>query len=99
MQVDQGRGGKIGCVEELLRPDHGRQFQKREVVDEHSDLACHGRSRARRRGPDMYRRDPGNLIQTVGLDIPTSSAAPQEVAGQPIAADLVLASTTGLSRS
>jgi hypothetical protein len=47
----------------------------------------------------MCRRDPGNLIQTVGLDIPTSSAAPQEVAGQPIAADLVLASTTGLSRS
>jgi hypothetical protein len=31
-----------------LRPDSGRQFQKREVVDgrevvdEHSDLACHG---------------------------------------------------------
>src|SRR4051812_704587 len=46
---------------------------------------CTGRTRA-------------NLTQTVGLDVPTSSAAWQDVASQPIATYLVLASTTGVEQ-
>jgi hypothetical protein len=44
LQVNVSRliGGESPSEVHDRHPDSGRQFQKREVVDEHSDLACHG---------------------------------------------------------
>src|SRR3954451_1344914 len=83
MQVDQGPGGKIVLSQSFCRPDHGQQFQKREVnVDgaqqSSMSIVTWPATADPGRGPGVQTCTAGpggSLIQTVGLDITDEDAA------------------------